>query len=60
MAEVLAQPRVLRDVSTVDGARDLLTGITADLAHAMALAGACTVTGIAGVTGPTRAHSLDT
>ena len=40
---------------------DLLTGIAADLAHAMALAGrARTVTGIAGVTGPTTAHSLDT
>jgi 4-hydroxymandelate oxidase len=44
----------------VDGVRDLLTGLTADLAHAMALAGAHTLTGIAGVTGPTTAHSLDT
>jgi len=43
-----------------DGVRDLLTGITADLAHAMALAGARTRTDIAGVTGPTTAHSLDT
>jgi 4-hydroxymandelate oxidase len=43
-----------------DGVRDLLTGITADLAHAMALAGARTLTDIAGVTGPATAHSLDT
>jgi 4-hydroxymandelate oxidase len=43
-----------------DGVRDLLTGLTADLAHAMALSGAGTLTGIAGVTGPTTAHSLDT
>ena len=43
-----------------DGVRDLLTGMTADLAHTMALAGARTLAGIAGVTGPTTAHSLDT
>ena len=42
------------------GARDLLTGITADLAHAMALAGARTLTDVAGVTAPATAHSLDT
>ena len=35
-----------------DGVRDLLTGMTGDLAHAMALAGARTLAGIAGVTGP--------
>ena len=43
-----------------DGVRDLLTGMTADLAHAMALAGARTLADIAGVTRPTTAHSLDT
>ena len=43
-----------------DGVRDLLTGMTSDLAHAMALAGARTIGGIAGVTGPAAAHSLDT
>ena len=42
------------------GVQDLLTGITADLAHAMALAGARTLTDAAGVTAPTTAHSLDT
>jgi len=42
-----------------DGVRDLLTGMTADLAHAMALAGARTLADIPGVTGPTPAHSLD-
>ena len=42
-----------------DGVRDLLTGMTADLAHAMALAGARTPADIPGVTGPTPAHSLD-
>ena len=42
------------------GVRDLLTGMTEDLEHAMALAGARTLAGIAGVTGPTTAHSLDT
>ena len=43
-----------------DGVRDLLTGMTGDLAHAMALAGARTLADIAGVTRPTTAHSLDT
>jgi hypothetical protein len=43
-----------------DGVRDLPTGITADLAHTMALAGARTITDVAGVTAPTTAHSLDT
>jgi len=42
-----------------DGVRDLLTGMTADLAHAMALAGARTLADIPGVTGLTPAHSLD-
>jgi 4-hydroxymandelate oxidase len=42
-----------------DGVRDLLTEMTADLAHAMALAGARTLAGIAGVTGPATAHTLD-
>ena len=62
------RPRVPRDVSTVDTRVRLpvaaefarAPGITADLAHAMALAGAQTLTGIGGVTGPTTAHSLDT
>jgi len=43
-----------------EGVRDLLTGMTGDLAHAMALAGARTLAGVAGVTGPATAHSLDT
>ena len=43
-----------------DGVRDLLTGMTGDLAHAMTLAGARTLGAIAGVTGPAPAHSLDT
>jgi 4-hydroxymandelate oxidase len=34
-----------------DGVRDLLTGMTSDLAHVMALAGAAALAGIAGVTG---------
>jgi isopentenyl diphosphate isomerase/L-lactate dehydrogenase-like FMN-dependent dehydrogenase len=42
------------------GVRDLLAGLTGDLAHAMALAGARTLAGIAGVTGPVTAHRLDT
>jgi 4-hydroxymandelate oxidase len=42
-----------------DGVRDLLTGMTSDLAHVMALAGARTIDGIAGVTRPPAAHSLD-
>ena len=41
-----------------DGVRDLLTGLTSDLAHAMALAGAAAVAGLAGVTWPATAHSL--
>jgi len=41
-----------------DGVRDLLTGLTGDLAHAMALAGAATVTDLAGVTWRRPAHSL--
>jgi 4-hydroxymandelate oxidase len=32
-----------------DGARSFPAGLTADLAHAMALAGAASVTGIAGI-----------
>jgi len=42
------------------GVRDLLAGLTGDLAHAMALAGARTLASIAGVTGPATAHRLDT
>ena len=42
-----------------DGVRDLLAGMTGDLAHAMALAGASTVDGAAGVTRLPAAHSLD-
>ncbi len=42
-----------------DGVRDLLTGMTSDLAHVMALAGARTLADIEGVTVPTAAHSLD-
>jgi 4-hydroxymandelate oxidase len=42
-----------------DGVLDLLTGLTSDLAHVMALAGAATVAGAAGVTGAPAAHSLD-
>jgi hypothetical protein len=42
------------------GVRDLLTGMTDDPAHEMALGGARTLAGSAGVTGPTTAHSLDT
>ena len=38
----------------------LLTGMTDDLAHEMALGGGRTLAGSAGVTGPTTAHSLDT
>ena len=41
-----------------DGVRDLLTGLTSDLAHAMALAGAATVAELTGVTRPPTAHSL--
>jgi len=42
------------------GVRDLLAGLTGDLAHAMALAGARTLASIAGVTAPATAHRLDT
>jgi 4-hydroxymandelate oxidase len=41
-----------------DGVRDLLTGLTGDLTHAMALAGAAAVADLAGVTWPPTAHSL--
>jgi 4-hydroxymandelate oxidase len=41
-----------------DGVRDLLTGLTSDLAHAMALSGAAALAGTAGVTRPPAAHSL--
>ena len=41
-----------------DGVAGLLTGLTGDLAHAMALAGAATVADLAGVTQPATAHSL--
>lgn len=40
------------------GVRDLLTGLTGDLTHAMALAGAAAVADLAGVTWPPTAHSL--
>jgi 4-hydroxymandelate oxidase len=43
-----------------DGVRDLLIGMTSDLAHVMALAGAATLAGIAGVTRAPAGHSLDT
>ena len=42
-----------------DGVRDLLTGLTSDLAHAMALAGAAAVADLLGVTRPATAHSLE-
>jgi 4-hydroxymandelate oxidase len=42
-----------------DGVRDLLTGLTSDLAHVMALAGAATVADAVGVTRASAAHSLD-
>ena len=42
------------------GVRDLLTGITDDLAHVMALAGARSVAEIPEVTGPLTGNSLDT
>jgi 4-hydroxymandelate oxidase len=41
------------------GVRDLLTEITNDLAHAMALAGARSVADIPGVTAPATGNSLD-
>ena len=40
-------------------ARDLLTGITEDLAHVMALAGARSVAEIPEVTAPLTGNSLD-
>ena len=43
-----------------DGVRDLLTGLTSDLAHVMTLAGAPTVAAALGVTRAPAAHSLDT
>jgi len=42
------------------GVRDLLTGMTDDLAHVMALAGARSVAEIPEVTGPLTGNSLDT
>jgi 4-hydroxymandelate oxidase len=42
-----------------DGVRDMLTGITSDLAHAMALAGARSVADLSGVTWPPSGHSLE-
>jgi 4-hydroxymandelate oxidase len=42
-----------------DGVRDLLTGLTGDLAHAMALAGARSVAEIPGVTDPAQGNSLE-
>ena len=42
------------------GVRDLLTGITDDLAHVMALAGARSVAEIPEVTGPLTGNSLET
>lgn len=41
-----------------NGVSGLLTGLTGDLAHAMALAGAATVADLAGMTWPSTAHSL--
>ena len=43
-----------------DGVRDLLTGLTSDLAHAMALAGARSIAEIPEVTQPLAGNSLDT
>jgi len=43
-----------------DGVRDLLSGLTSDLAHVMTLAGAPTVAAALGVTRAPAAHSLDT
>lgn len=42
-----------------DGVRDLLTAMTSDLAHLMALAGAPDLAGLAGVTRAPAAHSLE-
>src|SRR5438034_5702473 len=41
-----------------DGVAGLLTGLTGDLAHAMALAGAAALADVAGVTRSPAAHSL--
>jgi hypothetical protein len=41
-----------------DGVRDLLTELTGDLAHVMALAGARSLAGLPGVTGPPAGNSL--
>ena len=41
-----------------DGVAGLLTGLTSDLAHAMALAGAASVADLPGVTWRRPAHSL--
>ena len=43
-----------------DGVRDLLTGLTSDLAHAMALAGTRSIAEVPGVTQPLAGNSLDT
>ena len=43
-----------------DGVRDLLTGLTSDLAHAMALAGTRSIAEVSGVTQPLAGNSLDT
>jgi 4-hydroxymandelate oxidase len=42
-----------------EGVRDLLTGLTGDLAHAMALAGAPSIADIRGMTQPLSGNSLD-
>ena len=42
-----------------EGVRDLLTGLTGDLAHAMALAGARSIAEIPGMTQPPSGNSLD-
>jgi 4-hydroxymandelate oxidase len=42
-----------------EGVRDLLTGLTGDLAHAMALAGAGSIAEIPGMTQPPSGNSLD-
>ena len=43
-----------------DGVRDLLTGLTSDLAYAMALAGTRSIAEVPGVTQPPTGNSLDT
>jgi isopentenyl diphosphate isomerase/L-lactate dehydrogenase-like FMN-dependent dehydrogenase len=45
--------------SGADGVRDLLTGLTGDLAHAMALAGARSIAETRGMTQPSLSNSLD-